>query len=176
MQVSCRDSSPNLSQSFKPIQKLPAMFLMHLDQSQGIPTGITHFFVILQITKHKYNAHTTLRSCAELWCFLYQQWLSLLPEPVTREGFLQGELLTCKYIQSSQSSLSSSSSFWHSDKETELPLVRSSRIAVYVDHRTGTLLASDSDLMTLLHRVQTTFTHTLYPGFWCWGSGTSVKL
>uniref|UniRef100_A0A0E9Q561 Uncharacterized protein n=1 Tax=Anguilla anguilla TaxID=7936 RepID=A0A0E9Q561_ANGAN len=30
--------------------------------------------------------------------------------------------------------------------------------------------------MTLLHRVQTTFTQPLYPGFWVWGVGSSVKL
>ncbi|KAL2092708.1 hypothetical protein ACEWY4_012506 [Coilia grayii] len=71
---------------------------------------------------------------------------------------------------------SSSSSFWHNKKETELPLVASSRIGVYVDHRAGTLaFYSISDTMTLLHRVHTTFTHTLYPGFWlCYTS--SVKL
>ncbi|KAL2092709.1 hypothetical protein ACEWY4_012507 [Coilia grayii] len=61
---------------------------------------------------------------------------------------------------------SSSSSFWHNKKGTELPLVASSRIGVYVDHRAGTLaFYSISDTMTLLHRVHTTFTHTLYPGF-----------
>ena len=54
----------------------------------------------------------------------------------------------------------------------------SSRIGVYVDHRAGTLaFYSVSDTMTLLHRVQTTFTHTLYPGFgFGLGSGSSVKL
>ena len=61
---------------------------------------------------------------------------------------------------------STRSSFWHNDKKTKLPLVASSRIGVYVDHRAGTLaFYSISDTMTLLHRVQTTFTHTLYPGF-----------
>ncbi|XP_042561108.1 tripartite motif-containing protein 16-like [Clupea harengus] len=71
----------------------------------------------------------------------------------------------------------SSSLFRHNDKETKLPLVVSSRIGVYVDHRAGTLaFYSISDTMTLLHRVQTTFTHTLYPGFMCWSSGSSVKL
>src|SRR4029434_4292613 len=51
-----------------------------------------------------------------------------------------------------------SSSFWHNNKETKLPLVASSRIGVYVDHRAGTLaFNSISDTMTLLHRVQTTF-------------------
>ncbi|XP_062398371.1 tripartite motif-containing protein 16-like [Sardina pilchardus] len=66
--------------------------------------------------------------------------------------------------------------FWHNNKETKLPLVASSRIGLYVDHRAGTLaFYSISDTMTLLHRVQTTFTHTLYPGFWI-GSGSSMKL
>ena len=71
---------------------------------------------------------------------------------------------------------SSSSSFIHNIKDTKLPLVASSRIGVYVDHRAGTLaFYSISDTMTLLHRVQTTFTHTLYPGFGL-GSGSSVRL
>ncbi|XP_062398961.1 E3 ubiquitin-protein ligase TRIM16-like isoform X2 [Sardina pilchardus] len=71
---------------------------------------------------------------------------------------------------------SSSSSFWHDNKETKLPLVTSSRIGVYVDHRAGILaLYSISDTMTLLHRVQTTFNQKLYPGF-AFGSESSVKL
>ncbi|XP_049338073.1 tripartite motif-containing protein 16-like [Astyanax mexicanus] len=42
----------------------------------------------------------------------------------------------------------------------------SSRIGVYVDHRAGTLsFYSISDTMTLIHRVQTTFTQPLYAGF-----------
>ncbi|XP_063050682.1 tripartite motif-containing protein 16-like, partial [Engraulis encrasicolus] len=62
---------------------------------------------------------------------------------------------------------SSSSSFSHNSKQTKLPLVASSRIGVYVDHRAGTLAfySISGDTMTLLHRVHTTFTHTLYPGF-----------
>ncbi|XP_041956582.1 tripartite motif-containing protein 16-like [Alosa sapidissima] len=72
--------------------------------------------------------------------------------------------------------LNSRSYFWYNNKWTELPLVASSRIAVYVDHRAGTLaFYSISDTMTLLHRVQTTFTHTLYPGLWLL-MGSSVKL
>ncbi|XP_076125673.1 E3 ubiquitin/ISG15 ligase TRIM25-like isoform X2 [Alosa pseudoharengus] len=71
---------------------------------------------------------------------------------------------------------SCSCSFYHNYKETKLPLVASSRIGVYVDHRAGTLaFYSISDTMTLLHRVQTTFTHTLYPGFWI-DTGSLVKL
>ncbi|XP_059377174.1 tripartite motif-containing protein 16-like isoform X1 [Carassius carassius] len=51
-----------------------------------------------------------------------------------------------------------------------------SRIGVFVDHRAGTLsFYSVSDTMSLIHTVQTTFTQTLYPGFWV-GLGSSVKL
>ncbi|XP_063050785.1 stonustoxin subunit beta-like [Engraulis encrasicolus] len=72
----------------------------------------------------------------------------------------------------------SSSSFHHNNKQTKLPLVASSRIGVYVDHRAGTLAfySISGDTMTLLHRVNTTFTHTLYPGFYLHNYGSSVKL
>ncbi|XP_061095055.1 uncharacterized protein LOC133126733 [Conger conger] len=56
--------------------------------------------------------------------------------------------------------------FWHNNEDTEIPVPSSSRIGVYLDHRAGTLsFYSVSDTMTLLHRVQTTFTQPLYPGF-----------
>ncbi|XP_062399488.1 tripartite motif-containing protein 16-like protein [Sardina pilchardus] len=72
---------------------------------------------------------------------------------------------------------SSSFSFRYINKETKLPLVAGSRIGVYVDHRAGTLaFYSITDTMTLMHRVQTTFTHTLYPGFTCIDPRSSVKL
>ncbi|XP_067308647.1 tripartite motif-containing protein 16-like [Pseudorasbora parva] len=58
-------------------------------------------------------------------------------------------------------------SFWHNNKQAKLPVVSSSRrIGVYVDHSAGTLsFYSVSDKMTLIHRVHTTFTQPLYPGF-----------
>ncbi|XP_067299143.1 tripartite motif-containing protein 16-like isoform X1 [Pseudorasbora parva] len=72
---------------------------------------------------------------------------------------------------------SSSYSFRHNNIQTELsvePIGR--RIGVYVDHSAGTLsFYSVSDTMSLIHTVQTTFTHTLYPGFRVF-SGSSVKL
>ncbi|XP_073711989.1 E3 ubiquitin/ISG15 ligase TRIM25-like isoform X2 [Misgurnus anguillicaudatus] len=70
----------------------------------------------------------------------------------------------------------SSCSFWHNNNKTELPVVfRSSRIGVYVDHSAGSLsFYSVSDTMTLIHRVNTTFTQPLYPGFWVFNG--SVKL
>ncbi len=61
-----------------------------------------------------------------------------------------------------------SCSFLHSGISITLPRVSSSsRIGVYVDHSAGTLsFYSVSDTMTLIHRVQTTFTQPLYAGFW----------
>ncbi|XP_061072555.1 tripartite motif-containing protein 16-like [Conger conger] len=67
-------------------------------------------------------------------------------------------------------------SFWHNNKDTEIPVPPSSRIGVYLDHRAGALsFYSISDTMTLLHRVQTTFTQPLYPGF-ALPPASSVKL
>ncbi|XP_061112615.1 tripartite motif-containing protein 16-like isoform X1 [Conger conger] len=71
----------------------------------------------------------------------------------------------------------SSYSFWHNNVDTKIPVPSSSRIGVYLDHRAGTLsFYSVSDTMTLLHRVQTTFTQPLYPGFRVHYYGSSVKL
>uniref|UniRef100_A0A673HN70 Uncharacterized protein n=1 Tax=Sinocyclocheilus rhinocerous TaxID=307959 RepID=A0A673HN70_9TELE len=68
-------------------------------------------------------------------------------------------------------------SFCHNSIKTELPVVSSScRIGVYVDHRAGILsFYSVSDTMTLIHRVQTTFTQPLYPGFRIY-LGSTLKL
>ncbi|XP_010901952.1 tripartite motif-containing protein 16 isoform X2 [Esox lucius] len=61
---------------------------------------------------------------------------------------------------------SSSFCFWHNNNRTDIPVPCSSRVGVYLDHRAGTLsFYSVSDTMTLLYRVQTTFTQPLYPGF-----------
>ncbi|XP_042284184.1 E3 ubiquitin/ISG15 ligase TRIM25-like [Thunnus maccoyii] len=52
---------------------------------------------------------------------------------------------------------------------------RSSRVGVYLDHRAGILyFYSVSETMTLLHRVQTTFTQPLYAGLWlCYYGATA---
>ncbi|KAI5104664.1 tripartite motif-containing protein 16 [Silurus meridionalis] len=67
--------------------------------------------------------------------------------------------------------------FWHNNKKTEISVIPSSfRIGVYVDHKAGVLsFYSVSDTMKLLHRVNTTFTQPLYPGFMVW-VGSSLKL
>ncbi|XP_039671197.1 tripartite motif-containing protein 16-like [Perca fluviatilis] len=55
--------------------------------------------------------------------------------------------------------------FLYNNVQTLVPGPVSSRVGVYLDHRAGTLsYYSVSDTMTLLHRVQTTFTQPLYAG------------
>ncbi|XP_068457292.1 tripartite motif-containing protein 16-like protein [Clinocottus analis] len=55
--------------------------------------------------------------------------------------------------------------FWYNSVRTPVSGPQSSRIGVYLDHRAGVLsFYSVSDTMTLLHRVQTTFTQPLYAG------------
>uniref|UniRef100_I3K0S9 Tripartite motif containing 16 n=1 Tax=Oreochromis niloticus TaxID=8128 RepID=I3K0S9_ORENI len=55
--------------------------------------------------------------------------------------------------------------FLHNNVQTVLSGPRSSRVGVYLDHRAGILsFYSVSETMTLLHRVQTTFTQPLYAG------------
>ncbi|XP_064816328.1 tripartite motif-containing protein 16-like [Oncorhynchus masou masou] len=57
--------------------------------------------------------------------------------------------------------------FRHNHVVTKVSGPQSSRVGVYLDHKAGTLsFYSVSDTMTLLHRVQTTFTQPLYPGFY----------
>ncbi|XP_065326163.1 NACHT, LRR and PYD domains-containing protein 12-like [Pelmatolapia mariae] len=54
----------------------------------------------------------------------------------------------------------------------------SNRAAVYVDCPAGTLsfYRVSSDTLIHLHTFNTTFTQTLYPGFWLWSPGASVSL
>ncbi|XP_029599961.1 tripartite motif-containing protein 16 [Salmo trutta] len=67
--------------------------------------------------------------------------------------------------------------FRHNNVETKVPGPQSSRVGVYLDHKAGTLsFYRVSDTMTLLHRVQTTFTQPLYPGFSLNGTAELVKL
>ncbi|XP_065132943.1 tripartite motif-containing protein 16-like [Paramisgurnus dabryanus] len=72
---------------------------------------------------------------------------------------------------------SSECSFLHNNMKTDLTVVSSScKIGVYVDHSAGILsFYSVSDTMSLIHRVHTTFTKPLYPGFGL-NTSSTVKL
>ncbi|XP_061586971.1 tripartite motif-containing protein 16-like isoform X2 [Cololabis saira] len=66
--------------------------------------------------------------------------------------------------------------FWYNNINTYVSGPQSSRIGVYLDHRAGVLsFYSVSETMTLLHRVQTTFTQPLYAGVWVCGPGVSAE-
>nr|XP_024654423.1 NACHT, LRR and PYD domains-containing protein 3-like [Maylandia zebra] len=69
----------------------------------------------------------------------------------------------------------------HNKKETSISSSSSSvsnRVAVYLDCPAGTLsfYRVSSDTLIHLHTFNTTFTETLYAGFWVWSPGSSVTL
>ncbi|XP_073712940.1 E3 ubiquitin-protein ligase TRIM16 [Misgurnus anguillicaudatus] len=101
-----------------------------------------------------------------------QVFISVSYKSISRKGRGDGCLFGYNDQSWSLCCYESSCSFWHNNIETKLPVVsRSSRIGVYVDHSSGSLsFYSVSDTMTLIHRVQTTFTKPLYPGFCVCGS------
>ncbi|XP_042267606.1 uncharacterized protein LOC121897278 [Thunnus maccoyii] len=67
--------------------------------------------------------------------------------------------------------------FWFNNIKTPVSGRRSSRVGVYLDHRAGILsFYSVSETMTLLHRVQTTFTQPLYAGLYLYFSGATAEL
>ncbi|XP_062291785.1 tripartite motif-containing protein 16-like [Scomber scombrus] len=64
--------------------------------------------------------------------------------------------------------------FLFNDVRTPVSGPGSSRVGVYLDHRAGILsFYSVSETMTLLHRVQTTFTQPLYAGLWVGNESTA---
>ncbi|XP_038595700.1 E3 ubiquitin/ISG15 ligase TRIM25-like [Micropterus salmoides] len=64
--------------------------------------------------------------------------------------------------------------FWYNNVQTPVSGPQSSRVGVYLDHSAGILsFYSISETMTLLHRVQTTFTQPLYAGLWFYSGGTA---
>ncbi|XP_037638832.1 tripartite motif-containing protein 16-like [Sebastes umbrosus] len=68
--------------------------------------------------------------------------------------------------------------FQYNNIQTPVSGPQSSRVGVYLDHSAGILsFYSVSETMTLLHRVQTTFTEPLYAGLWLYyGHGNTAEL
>ncbi|XP_078113708.1 E3 ubiquitin/ISG15 ligase TRIM25-like isoform X2 [Sander vitreus] len=68
--------------------------------------------------------------------------------------------------------------FWHSGIKTKVSTHCSSTVGVYLNHKAGSLSfysVSDSGQMMLLHRVHTTFSQPLYPGFMvCRGASARI--
>ncbi|XP_067093696.1 tripartite motif-containing protein 16-like [Osmerus mordax] len=76
------------------------------------------------------------------------------------------------------SSSYSSYSFSHNGVYTRVSGPQSSRVGVYLDHKAGTLsfYSVVSETVTLIHRVQTTFTQTLCTGFLFGRQNTSAEI
>ncbi|XP_066563533.1 stonustoxin subunit beta [Amia ocellicauda] len=72
----------------------------------------------------------------------------------------------------------SNCSAWHNNNHTDMPAPPTHRVGVYLDWAAGTLTfySISSDTLTPLHTFHSTFTEPLYPGFWVYGSGSSVSL
>ncbi|XP_037638830.1 tripartite motif-containing protein 16-like [Sebastes umbrosus] len=68
--------------------------------------------------------------------------------------------------------------FWYNKVKTPVSGPQSSRVGVFLDHSAGILsFYSVSKTMTLLHRVQTTFTEPLYAGLWLYNDhGDTAEL
>ncbi|XP_039459011.1 tripartite motif-containing protein 16-like [Oreochromis aureus] len=67
--------------------------------------------------------------------------------------------------------------FRHNKVQTDFSGPRSSRVGVYLDHRAGILtFYRVSETMTLLHRVQTTFTQPLYAGLCLGATAELIKV
>lgn len=68
--------------------------------------------------------------------------------------------------------------FWHNNVQTSVSGPRSSRVGVYLDEKAGVLsfYSVSESTVTLLHRVQTTFTQPLYAGlgFLCYETTAEV--
>ncbi|XP_051268809.1 tripartite motif-containing protein 16-like [Dicentrarchus labrax] len=66
--------------------------------------------------------------------------------------------------------------FYYNNVSTPVSGPQSSRVGVYLDHSAGILsFYSVSETMTLLHRVQTTFTQPLYAGLWLYSVGSTAE-
>ncbi|XP_059367940.1 tripartite motif-containing protein 16-like [Carassius carassius] len=130
-----------------------------------------------------YNLQVLCRESVRGRCYWEIEWSGMFGVDISvsyKSISRKGEVYKCVFGHNNQSwSLFCSPSkclFVHNNKQTDLPIVSSRRIGVYVDHSAGTLsFYSVSDTMRLIHSVRTTFTRPLYPGFYAF-IGSSVKL
>ncbi|XP_039636157.1 tripartite motif-containing protein 16-like [Perca fluviatilis] len=84
----------------------------------------------------------------------------------------------CRFGRNNKSwALDCNNTFWSNNVQTHVSGPWSSRVGVYLDHSAGILsFYSVSKTMTLLHRVQTTFTQPLYAGlgFYCYEASAEL--
>ena len=144
--------------------------------------------------KHSYPDHpdrfdsysqVLCREAVSKHCYWEVEWsgsyvrIAVSYKGLTRKGRANDCLLGYNNKSWSLDCSSSGYTFIHDNNKMSLPHkpTSTSRIGVYVDHKTGTLsFYSVSDTMTLLHKIHTTFTEPLYPGFWLNSKGSKIRL
>ncbi|XP_030272348.1 tripartite motif-containing protein 16-like [Sparus aurata] len=115
-------------------------------------------------------------------CYWEVEWRGGVSVAVAYKNFSRaGSPYECVFGSSDKSWMlycsTNSYNFYHNKVQTPVSGPRSSRVGVYLDHSAGILsFYSVSDTMTLLHRVQTTFTQPLYAGLkFGWPPGDSSE-
>uniref|UniRef100_A0A671VHH5 Tripartite motif-containing protein 16-like n=1 Tax=Sparus aurata TaxID=8175 RepID=A0A671VHH5_SPAAU len=106
-------------------------------------------------------------------CYLEVEWrqrggrlcVAVAYKNISRTGRSKESLFGLNDKSWSLNCATDSYEFYYNNIKTPVSDPRSSRVGVYLDHRAGILsFYRVSDTMTLLHRVQTTFTEPLYAG------------
>ncbi|XP_042283759.1 tripartite motif-containing protein 16-like [Thunnus maccoyii] len=115
-------------------------------------------------------------------CYWEVQWrgeavrVAIAYKNIRRAGGSNDCLFGCNDKSWALRCVSNSYTFWFNNVSTPVSGPGSSRVGVYLDHSAGILsFYSVSETMTLLHRVQTTFTQPLYAGL-SLGSGATAEL
>ncbi|XP_035982640.1 tripartite motif-containing protein 16-like [Fundulus heteroclitus] len=103
-------------------------------------------------------------------CYWEVEWRGGVSVAVAYKNMRREEgyecLFGCKDKSWALNCYQNSYEFGHNSIWSSIPGPVSSRVGVYLDHRAGILsFYSISETMTLLHRVQTTFTQPLHAGF-----------
>ncbi|KAM3868937.1 E3 ubiquitin/ISG15 ligase TRIM25-like [Diretmus argenteus] len=117
-------------------------------------------------------------------CYWEVEWTGLVSIAVSHKNISRtGTSDECVFGRNDKSwsldCFNNSYQFTHNKISTPAPGPQSSRVGVYLDHRAGILsfYSVSGTMMTLLHRVQTSFTQTLYAGFrlnWSYRSTTEL--
>ncbi|XP_026006361.1 tripartite motif-containing protein 16-like [Astatotilapia calliptera] len=115
-------------------------------------------------------------------CYWEVEWrgrvdVAVAYKNISRTGSVNECVFGCNDKSWSLDCDNNSYTFWYNNIQTPVSGPQSSRVGVYLDHRAGILsFYSVSETMTLLHRVQTTFTQPLYAGLLVYYSEDTAEL
>ncbi|XP_029380595.1 tripartite motif-containing protein 16-like isoform X2 [Echeneis naucrates] len=114
-------------------------------------------------------------------CYWEVEWGGGVSVAVTYKNISRaGKSVECEFGSNNKSWAldcdENSFKFWSNNIQTPVSGPPSSRVGVYLDHRAGILsFYSVSETMTLLHRVQTTFTQPLHAGLGLYSPGDTAE-